>query len=68
MFRDLRIEPLRLVYEDVVARPEAAVMQVADYLGVTLDPAATVAVPSVEKQSEAGAAGWAERYAASKPV
>ena len=68
MFRDLRIEPLRLVYEDVVERPREAVAQVADYLGVTLDPAAAVEVPSVDKQSEAGAEGWAERYAASKTV
>jgi hypothetical protein len=54
MFRDLRIEPLRLVYEDVVERPQEAVAQVADYLGVALDPAAAVDVPSIDKQSEAG--------------
>ena len=68
MFRDLRIEPLRLVYEDVVERPQEAVAQVASYLGVTLDPAAAVDVPSIDKQSEAGAEGWAERYVASKTV
>jgi LPS sulfotransferase NodH len=40
MFGSLRIEPLRLWHEDVVARPGEAVRQVADYLGVALDPAA----------------------------
>ena len=68
MFRDLRIAPLRLIYEDVVERPQEAVAQVAFYLGVTIDPAAEVDVPTVDKQSEAGAEGWTERYAASKTV
>jgi LPS sulfotransferase NodH len=64
MFETLRIDPLRLWYEDVAADPEAAARQVADYLGVTLDPSAAVAVPEVEKQSEAGARAWAERHEA----
>ena len=64
MFDELRIEPLGLWYEDVLADPGAAVTQVADYLGVTLDPAATVDVPVIEKQSAADSAAWAERYAA----
>ena len=68
MFRDLRIAPLRLVYEDVVERPQEAVAQVAGYLGVTLDPAAAVDIPSVDRQSQAGVEGWAERYAASKTL
>ena len=64
MFASLRIEPLRLWHEDVVARPGDAARQVADYLGVALDPAAAVEVPAVEKQSEAGARAWAERHGA----
>ena len=63
MFASLRIEPLRLWYEDVAADPNEAVRQVADYLGVTLDPAAAVEIPAVEKQSDAGARAWAERHA-----
>lgn len=61
MFANLRIEPLRLWYEDVAAAPEAAVARVADYLGVTIDPAAAVSVPAVEKQSEAEAREWIAR-------
>jgi LPS sulfotransferase NodH len=66
MFASLRIEPLRLCYEDVAASPDEAARQVADYLGVALDPAAAVQIPAVEKQSEAGARAWAERHAAAK--
>lgn len=62
MFDNLRIDPLRLWYEDVAAKPDEAVRKVADYLGVTLDPAAIVQIPSVEKQSEAGSRAWAEQH------
>lgn len=66
MFGNLRIEPLRLWYEDVAADPDDAVRKVADYLGVTLDPAAIVQIPAVEKQSEAGSRAWAERHQSGK--
>lgn len=66
MFRDRGIEPLRLWYEDVVARPEDATRQVADYLGVALVPGAEVAVPPVLKQSGAGSEDWGARYQRSK--
>ena len=62
MFGNLRIEPLRLWYEDVAADPDDAVRKVADYLGVTLDPAAIVQSPAVEKQSEAGSRAWADQH------
>ena len=62
MFASLGIAPLRLCYEDVAADPDAAARQVADHLGVTLDPAAAVEIPAVEKQSEAGARAWAARH------
>ena len=64
MFGELRIEPLRLWYEDAVARPDLVVRQVADYLGIALDPGAAVSVPEVRKQAEAGARAWVERHAA----
>lgn len=66
MFADLRIEPLRLWYEDVAARPDEAVSQVADYLDIRLDQAATVDVPEVRKQARADAEAWTARYAAAK--
>jgi LPS sulfotransferase NodH len=62
-FRQLSIAPLRLWYEDAVARPGEAVAQVAAYLGVTIDPAAAVPVPPVHKQSAPEIGAWAERYA-----
>ncbi len=63
MYHDLRIDPLMLWFEDAVADPVATVQQVADYLGVTLDPAAAVEVPVIRQQSQHGARIWAERHA-----
>jgi len=62
MFADMRIEPLRLWYEDVVAEPEAAVAKVAAFVGVALDPKAAIEVPEIRKQSESEAIAWVERY------
>jgi LPS sulfotransferase NodH len=66
MFRDLRIEPLRLWYEDAVARPAEAVAQVADYLGVAIAPEAAVPVPAIERQKEGQSRDWAVRFAETK--
>ena len=66
MFGDLRIETLSLWHEDVLADPSAAARQVADYLGVSIDPAAAVQVPTIRKQSEGDAPVWIERYARSR--
>lgn len=63
MYGDLKIEPLVVWYEDVVAAPDQAVAAVASYLGVELDPAAAVAIPQIERQEQAGARLWAERHA-----
>ena len=66
MFRDLKIEPLRLWYEDALAAPEEAVQQVAEYLGVELRPDSAVLVPDVRKQSSADSENWAEQYRQSR--
>lgn len=63
MYRDLRVEPLVIWYEDVLADPGAATDAVAAYLGVEIDPAAAVAAPPIERQSQAGARAWAKRHA-----
>jgi LPS sulfotransferase NodH len=65
MYRDIGIVPLVLWFEDVLADPDAAIAQVGDYLGVSIDPAAAVAVPSIERQSQLGAKDWADKHAAS---
>ncbi len=62
MFNDLRIEPLRLWHEDVLADGPAAAKAVADYLGVGIEKTASVAVPKIEKQSNGEARDWAARY------
>ena len=66
MFSDLRIEPLELWHEDVLADPAAAAQQVADYVGVLIDPTSAVEVPEIFKQSEGDAAEWINRYADSR--
>lgn len=62
LFQELRIDPLTLWYEDVLADPQAAVGQVAQFLGVAIDPAAAVDIPAVEKQAQEDSARWRERY------
>ncbi len=62
MFAEMRIEPLELWYEDVVATPEDAVRQVAEYLGVKLETGRQVAVPEVVRQSQHGAKAWIEAH------
>ena len=66
MFNDLRIEPLRLWHEDVLADGPAAAKAVADYLGVAIQKTASVAVPKIEKQSDGEARDWAAQYSASR--
>ena len=63
LLKELSIEPLTLWYEDVIEEPGESVTRVADFIGVTLDPAASVAIPTVEKQAEEDSRRWKERYA-----
>jgi LPS sulfotransferase NodH len=62
MFDDLRIEPLTLCHEDVLADPAAVARQVADYLEVPIDPSAAVEVPQIHKQSPQDTSEWIARY------
>jgi LPS sulfotransferase NodH len=66
LFQTFGIAPLRLWYEDALADPQAAIDQVAGYLGIEIAPGARVEVPQVLKQSDAGSSDWAERYAQSQ--
>jgi LPS sulfotransferase NodH len=66
MFNDLRIEPLVVWHEDVLADGDAAARQVADYVGVTIEPPANVRVPQIEKQSRGDAQEWIEQYERSR--
>jgi LPS sulfotransferase NodH len=64
LLREVGAEPLTLWYEDAVERPEETVRNVAAFLDVRLDPAATVSIPEVKKQAEEPSKLWAERYSA----
>ena len=66
MFNDLRLEPLTLWHEDVLAYPSGAARQVGDSIGVTIDLTAAVTVPKIEKQSVGDSAEWLARYARSR--
>lgn len=63
MYADLGVVPLVLWFEDALANPAAAVAQVADHLGVALDPGAKVAVPPIRQQAQEGARAWLSRLA-----
>lgn len=63
LFEEVAVEPLTIWYEDVVAQPDAALQRIACHLGISVDPAAAIAVPGVERQSQEDARLWAERYA-----
>ena len=65
MLADIGIAPLELWYEDVLADPAATLEAVAAFLCVGIDPASSVKVPPIERQSQAGAREWARRHAAS---
>jgi trehalose 2-sulfotransferase len=62
MFQDLRIEPLRLWHEDVIADPKQAAARTADYLGVALSAGSEVEVPAIVEQDKADARRWIARY------
>ena len=66
MFKDLRIRPLELWHEDVLADPDGASREVADYVGVAIHPDARVEVPRIDKQSVGDADEWIARYAQSR--
>lgn len=62
MFDDLKIEPLTLWHEDVLADPAAVAQQVADYLEVEIDPGAAMQVPPIHKQSSGDTSDWIAKY------
>lgn len=66
MFDDLRIEPLTVWHEDVLADSVAAAQQVANYLGVRIDSDSIVSVPEIRKQSPGDSKAWQARYASSR--
>ena len=66
MFRDMRIDPLEMWYEDVVEDPDRAVARAAEFVGATIDPTAAVEIPAVQSQSKRESRAWIERYSGTK--
>lgn len=62
MYRETGVTPLVVWYEDVVENADQVIRQVADYLGVALDPAMTVAIPEIRQQDQTDARQWKARY------
>src|SRR5438034_10726168 len=61
-FRENRIEPLVLFYEDVVASHRAAAEDILKFLGLPFPPGIEIAAPAVEKQATPISEEWTARY------
>jgi trehalose 2-sulfotransferase len=61
-FRENKIEPLVLFYEDVVASHRAAAERVLEFLGLRIPPDLKISPPVVEKQATRISKEWAARY------
>jgi trehalose 2-sulfotransferase len=61
-FRENHIEPLVLLYEDVVASHRAAAERVLEFLGVPIPLGMEIPPPAVEKQATQLSEEWAARY------
>lgn len=61
-FRENRIEPLVLFYEDVVASHRAAAERVLEFLGLPFPPDLEIPPPTVEKQATRISQEWTECY------
>jgi len=62
LFRERGAQQILLWYEDLLDDPRAAIENVAEFLGVVLDPAAAVRVPEIERQSQQEASRWTELH------
>ncbi len=61
-FRENKIEPLVLFYEDVVASHRAAAERVLEFLGLPFPPGMEIPPPAIEKQATRISEEWAACY------
>jgi LPS sulfotransferase NodH len=61
-FRENRIAPLVLFYEDVVASHRVAAERVLEFLGLPFPPRMEIPPPAIEKQATRISEDWASRY------
>lgn len=63
-FREKKIAPLVLVYEEICSDLKRAAARVAEYLGVSLAGARPVSLPPLEKLGDRSSLEWASRFRA----
>ena len=61
LFTEGGAEQLTVWYEEAVREPDDAIVRIAAFLEVELDPVAAISVPQVERQSKADAQLWREQ-------
>jgi LPS sulfotransferase NodH len=61
-FDDRGLQPLTLEYEDYIQAYESTIIQVLDYLGISIPPGLSVPPPRLIRQSDRINEEWAERY------
>jgi LPS sulfotransferase NodH len=61
-FRENRIEPLKLFYEDVVANNQAAVERILEFLHLPVPPRIEIVPSGLEKQADDMSAQWIAAY------
>jgi LPS sulfotransferase NodH len=61
-FADSGIEPLRVIYEDLVAAPEDTVLAVLGHIGLEQSGSIPVATPTLRRQADELTEEWVGRY------
>lgn len=62
IFQLKEVDPIRVYYEDFLARPDETMAVVAGAMGVTLDPDARIQAPEIERQADEMSADWIQLY------
>lgn len=61
-FRENKIQPYRLTYEQFISSPDYFIKDILRQFGFEHDPAATVDVPAFKKQEHKNSSDWNERF------
>ena len=64
VFERYGIEPLDIVYEDLVSDPARILRETLEFLGIEVPPNLEVAQPTLERQADELSEHWVERYLA----
>ena len=61
-FRENRIVPIPVYYEDFTRDPEGVVGEILTRFGIALDPVHRIPLPSVERQADSTSSQWITRF------